>query len=77
MFRSHRFAMRSKPKHIDGEIHNLNVRGKRGNIVQVYPGVEYGFVPNTLRARVGDYVHYQYVNQTFSWYLLIYIKDLY
>ncbi len=61
--RSHRFAVRSRAGtnySADAIIHNVNVRGKRGNIVQVYPNVEYDFVPNRLAATLGDYVHFQW-----------------
>lgn len=52
--------MRPQPSETSGKaIHNLNVRGKRGNIVEVFPSVEYDFVPNNLEAANGDYVHIQ------------------
>ena len=59
-FRSHSFEIRKRPEELEGEtISNLNVRGKRGNIVQTYPGVEYDFVPNSLLLGVDAYVHIQ------------------
>jgi hypothetical protein len=57
--RSHRFAIRVAPN-VDGDIRSLQVRGKRGNIVQVFPGVEYDMVPNRMFISEDDYVHVQW-----------------
>eukprot|EP00912_Choanoflagellata_sp_UC4_P001276 UC4_evm1s798 len=68
--RSHVFQLVPRTSHPDDttdtlnlkgvDIHNLNVRGKRCNIVQCFPSVEYDFVPNHLHIKEGDVVHFQW-----------------
>jgi hypothetical protein len=60
--RSHTFWLNKREENMPAgaDIYNLNVRGKRGNIVQTYPAVEYDFVPNNLRVGTDDMVHIQW-----------------
>jgi len=47
---------------------NLNVMGKIGNYVEVYPNAEYDFVPSIIDAKVGDYLHIQWAgSNTNNW----------
>ena len=61
--RSHVFDVRPRDVNLAADcnrIFALNVRGKRGNIVQVYPGTEYDFVPNHLHVAENDCIHFQW-----------------
>lgn len=60
--RSHVMHIRKRPSSIppSSQIFNLNVRGRRGNIVEAYPAVEHDFVPLHLKVKKGDYIHIQW-----------------
>merc|ERR1711998_84831 len=66
--RSYVFAIRPRPEGMSptAKIYNVNVRGKRGNIAQVYPAVEYDFIPNDLCIEQNDYIHFQWTGSDYN-----------
>lgn len=53
-------ARNNQPLFANKDLYNLGVRGKRCNIVQCFPSVEYDFMPNHLHIKEGDLVHIQW-----------------
>eukprot|EP00300_Choanocystis_sp_HF-7_P036492 c52346_g1_i1.p1 GENE.c52346_g1_i1~~c52346_g1_i1.p1 ORF type:complete len:750 (+),score=176.32 c52346_g1_i1:179-2251(+) len=68
--RTYMFDVRRQPDNVAKDckkrLVNLNVRGKRGNIVQVYPSVEYDFAPQDVQVEQGDCVHIQWIGSDYN-----------
>merc|ERR1719499_596077 len=60
--RTHMMTIRPRPADIpdDANIKLLTVSGKRGNIVQTFPGHEYFMVPENAHFKQNDYVHFMW-----------------
>jgi hypothetical protein len=64
--RSHVFKIRPRGLLAGVAVHNLNVRGRRGTRNQVFPALQYDFVPSALHVRVGDHIHFQWTGSDWN-----------
>jgi hypothetical protein len=66
--RSFVFRVAARPDGVSDSatIWNLNLRGRRGNIVQCYPSTEYDFNPSILSVTQDDFVHIQFHGSDFN-----------
>lgn len=66
--RTHVFKIAKRPSGVanTASIWNVNTRGRRGNIVQSYPAVEYGFYPSEITVAQGDMIHFQFHGSDFN-----------
>jgi len=61
--RSHTFKIKKRPSShpcANERIFNLNVKGRRGTLAEVYPAVQYDFTPSDLELREGECIHFQW-----------------
>lgn len=62
--RSHVFNVFQKPDQVPAQSQkatlNVNIRGKRGNIVQTFPAMEYDFEPNDFVIQKNQCMHFQW-----------------
>jgi len=66
--RTYVFSIRRRPPDIPATatIVSFALRGKRGNIVQTYPAVEYDFTPDNLVMKQNDYMHIQWTGSDYN-----------
>jgi hypothetical protein len=65
--RSYTFNIIERPQEYSGgEIYNVNVQGKRGNIAQVRNCIEYDFVPDELNISTDDFIHFQFIGSDYN-----------
>jgi hypothetical protein len=67
--RSWSFSIRKPPsvgECAGKQIYNLNVRGKRGNIIQTFPAMEYDFVPTQIVVLEADCIHVQWTGSDYN-----------
>lgn len=68
--RTHVFMIKARPTELLGAqpkvIVGLTVKGKRGNIVQTYPAVEYDFFPKHLVVAENSQVHIQWTGSDYN-----------
>ena len=64
--RSYTFDIIPRIVNLTGNIYNINVMGKRGNIAQVRNCFEYDFVPNNITIYDDEYIHFQWVGSDFN-----------